>query len=218
MHYIRTKQREMDIIDSLNWRYAVKKFDTKKLEENTVNEIIDAGLLTATSYGLQAYKVIVVKDEAIREQLIEHSWGQRQVKDASHLLVIASQKDVTNEEVDQYVDLISETRSISKENITGYGKFMSDTIGKMPSDIKTTWLNKQTYIVLGTMMTACAIKGVDSCPMEGFNADEYDRILGLDKLGLRSCVLLPIGYRSEEDDTQHLAKVRKPKSDMIIEL
>ena len=208
----------MELIEKLNWRYAVKKFDTKKLDQETVDYIIDAGLLSATSYGLQAYKLIVVKDEAIREKLVEHSWGQTQVKDASHLLVLAHHTDVSTEEINAYIELISTTRSIPKDALEGYGKFMDDTIGKMTNDVKTIWLAKQTYIVLGTLMTACAVKGVDSCPMEGFSAPEYDKILGLDKLGLTTTALLPIGFRSEEDKNQLLAKVRKPKQDMVIEI
>lgn len=208
----------MDLIEKLNWRYAVKKFDTKQLDEEVVNQIIEAGLLTATSYGLQSYKIIVVKNQEIREKLVEHSWGQNQVKDASHLLVLANQKNVSNDEINQYVDLISETRSLEREKLEGYGNFMINTLNKMSSEQQQIWLSKQTYIVLGTMMAACAVHGVDSCPMEGFSVEKYDNILGLDKLGLTTSVLLPIGYRAEDDTNQHLAKVRKPKADMLIEI
>ncbi|ANQ47818.1 NAD(P)H-dependent oxidoreductase [Flammeovirga yaeyamensis] len=207
----------MSIIESLNWRYATKKFDpTKKLDEATVNTILEAGNLSASSYGLQPWKIIVVKNEEIRQQLVEHSWGQQQVVDASHLLVIARHSAIAESDVQAFIENISETRGIPQEALAEYKGMMTNTVNNLSDQDKDVWVGKQAYIVLGNLLAVCAELKVDSTPMEGFVPDKYDEILGLDKLGLKSTVLLPIGFRAEDDDYQQLKKVRKSLSDSVL--
>ena len=206
----------MSLIENLQWRYATKKFDaSKKISEADLNTIKQAISLTATSYGLESYKVLVIENPEIREKLVPASWGQTQVADASHLLVFCNFNEVTPEQIDAYLKLKSETQGIPAENLTGYGDFMKKTIGGMPQDVVKNWTAKQTYIAVGNAMAACAELKIDSCPMEGYDAVQYHEILGLDALGLSSSVVLPIGYRSEEDQTQNGKKIRKPISEMF---
>lgn len=204
----------MNIIEKLNWRYATKKFSTEKLPQATVDTILEATTLTASSYGLQPWKVVIVENPALREELVEHSWNQAQVKDASHLLVICRQTDLTTDDVTSYITNISETRGIPAESLEGFQKMMLG--GLDAGSFSETWMKNQAYIVLGNLLTVCATLGVDSCPMEGFVAEKYDEILGLKDKGLNSVLVCPIGYRAEDDTYQHLKKVRKPIKDTVI--
>lgn len=206
----------MSLIDNLNWRYATKKFDTsKKVSESDIDTIKEAISLAATSYGLQAYKVLIIEDEQLRQKLLPATWGQPQVVDASHLMIFCSYNEVTPEYIDQYVGLKSDVQGIPFENLKGYGDFMKKTIGSFPEEMTRTWTAKQTYIAMANAMAACAELKIDSCPMEGFDAAKYNEILGLDAKGLSAALVLPIGYRSEEDQTQHGKKVRKPLTDLF---
>lgn len=206
----------MSLIENLNWRYATKKFDTtKKVSNADIDTIKEAISLSATSYGLEAYKVLIVKDESLRQELVAASWGQSQVSDASHLMIFCNFNEVTPEYIDQYVDLKSSVQGIPSENLKGYGDFMKKTIGSFPEEITRTWTAKQTYIAMANAMAACAELKIDSCPMEGFDAAKYNEILGLEAKGLSAALVLPIGYRSEEDQTQHGKKVRKPLTDLF---
>ena len=206
----------MSIIENSKWRYATKQFDaTKKVSDADLATIKDAISLSATSYGLEAYKVLIVENPELREQLLPASWGQKQITDASHLLVFCSFNEVSTEYIDGYVKLKSETQGIPLENLTGYGDFMKSTIGSFSAEATSTWNAKQTYISLANAMAACAELKIDSCPMEGYDATKYDQILGLSAKGLTAAVVLPIGYRSDEDKTQHGKKVRKSFTDLF---
>ncbi|AZQ61495.1 NAD(P)H-dependent oxidoreductase [Flammeovirga pectinis] len=209
----------MALLDSLKWRYATKKFDaSKKLDEATLNSILEAGNLSASSYGLQPWKLVVVETKALREELFAHSWGQRQVLDASHLIVIAREATLTADHVNTFADNIKEARNLPEEAIADYRGMMLNTVNSLPDEVKDIWNSKQAYIVLGSLLAACADLKVDSTPMEGFVAEKYDEVLGFDKLGLKSTVILPIGYRAEDDGYQHLVKYRKPLSEVVVKL
>lgn len=206
----------MSLIENLKWRYATKKFDPlKKVSDTDLQTIKEAISLTATSYGLESYKVLVIENEEIRKQLKPASWGQPQVTDASHLLVFCNFTEVTNDHIDALVKLKSDTQGVELEKLSGYGDFMKNTIGNMPAEVVKSWTAKQTYIALGNAMAACAELQIDSCPMEGFEAAKYNEILGLSEKGMNAALVLPIGYRSEEDQTQHAKKVRKPLNEMF---
>jgi len=206
----------MNLIDNLNWRYATKQFDpSKKVSDSDLNLIKEAINLTATSYGLQTFKVLIVENPEIKEQLLPASWGQVQITQAPQLLVFCSYTKVTNDDIDSYVKLKSEAQGIDIENLKSYGDFMKSTIGSFPPEAAQSWAKKQTYIALGNAMAACAELKIDSCPMEGFDAEKYNEILDLNKNGLTAALVLPIGYRSTEDKTQHGKKVRKPISEMF---
>jgi len=206
----------MNLLDNLNWRYATKQFDpTKKVSKSDLELIKEAISLTATSYGLQSFKVLIVENQEIKEQLLPASWGQAQINQAPQLLVFCSYNEVTNGDIDAFLKLKSDVQGIELENLKGYGDFMKSTIGSFPPEATQSWTKKQTYIALGNAMAACAELKIDSCPMEGFDAEKYNEILGLNDHGLTAALVLPIGYRSEDDQTQHGKKVRKPLSEIF---
>ena len=205
-----------DILQNRNWRYATKKFDpTKKLSPENLDTLLEAARLSASSYGLQPYHIFVISNPEIREQLKPVSWGQSQITDASHLLVFAGVNDFDETLVDNYLNKVSNTREIPLGNLKDYGDFMKSKILDLPVQTKQHWAARQVYLALGNVMQAAAELSIDSCPMEGFEVDKYNEILGLTAQGLSAAVLLPVGYRSEEDGTQHLAKVRKTKEELF---
>lgn len=207
---------EKSILENRTWRYATKKFDSsKKVSEEDFNLLMESVRLSASSYGLQPYKVLVISNKDIREKLKPVSWGQSQITDASHLIVLANQIDFGSELVDDYISNVAETRNISLDGLKQYGDFMKSKLIELPAEHKAIWTSKQVYIALGNLMQAAAELKIDTCPMEGFDAEKYDEILGLTAKGLTAAVVLPIGYRSEEDETQHYAKVRKSKEDFF---
>jgi nitroreductase len=209
----------MSLIEKLSWRYATKKFDpTKKLSAEQLDNLLAAVQLAPSSYGLQSYKVLVVEDPAIREQLREAAYGQPQLTDASQVIVFASETVIDAALVNKYVDLIAETRHVVREHLAAYEDTMVDTVNRLAEDQKITWSHKQAYIGLGVLLTAAADLGIDACPMEGFQAGKFDEILGLKELGLTTTVIAPIGFRAEDDNYSHLAKVRKPKEDLFIHI
>jgi nitroreductase/dihydropteridine reductase len=209
----------MKIIEALQWRYATKKFDPEKVVgDETVTALLEAANLTATSYGLQPFKFVVIQNQKLQDQLITSSYGQRQVADASHVIVIASRTDVDPDYISEYVDLVESERGLGEGSMDQYKEVMTGAITGMSDETRQNWAAKQAYIALGTLLAACAALGVDACPMEGFVPNEYNEILGLSKLKLDATVVVPIGYRADDDQTQEQKKVRRPLSDMVIEL
>lgn len=205
------------LLDNLNWRYATKKYDaTKKISAENLNTIKEAVRLSASSYGLQLYKVIIVENPEIREQLKAAAYGQTQITDASQIFVFANQTAVDNSDIDGYIQNISKTRNIPEEALSGFGDYMKGAVNPMSDDIKKIWTAKQTYIALGNLLCAAAELKIDATPMEGFNATAFNEILGLDKLGLNAAVIAAVGYRHDEDETQHYTKVRKSQEELFI--
>jgi len=200
----------MNIIDSSRWRYAVKKFDnTKVVSEDKVNLIKEAFNLTATSYGLQPVTLLVISNQDIKNELVAHSWNQKQVADASHLLVYCVPKDYAVEEVANYFNRVKQIRNTPDEVIKPFQEFLTGEVKKMNQDEIYLWNKNQAYLALGNILTVCSLEQIDSCPMEGFVPEKYDEVLGLDKENLTSVVVLPIGYRAEDDFMKDLKKVRK---------
>ncbi len=207
------------ILENRTWRYATKKFDSsKKISNEALDLLLEATRLSASSYGLQPYHVFVITSPEIREQLKPVSWGQSQVTDASHLIVFAHQKDFGGELVDNYLDNVSETRNIPGEALKGYGDFAKSKLVDLPQKTKEDWAAKQVYLALGNLMQAAAELKIDTCPMEGFEAEAYNTILNLNDKNLSASVVVPVGYRSEEDQTQYLAKVRKSNKELFTHL
>ncbi|WP_394975549.1 NAD(P)H-dependent oxidoreductase [uncultured Croceitalea sp.] len=205
-----------NILENRTWRYATKKFDsTKKISDKDFELLLESVRLSASSYGLQPYKIFVISNTEIREKLKPVSWGQSQITDASHLIVFANQTTFGEELVNNYLNNVSETRDIPAEGLKDYGSFMKSKLMDLPNETKKVWTAKQVYIALGNLMQAAAELKIDTCPMEGFEVEKYDEILGLTEKGLTTSVVLPIGYRSKEDQTQHLAKVRKSKEELF---
>jgi len=209
----------MNIIQSLEWRYACKKFDTSKTISDTDLEIItNAFNLTPTSFGLQPIKLIVIKDKDLQKKLVEHSFNQQQVAQASHLLVICIQDYYTLEDIDAYFDLEKDVRGTSEEILKPYRDQLKGIFENKSTIEKQKSAINQAYIALGNLMTVCALGKIDACPMEGFNAQKYDDILDLRAKNLKSVLLLPIGYRANDDFMSTLKKVRKPIEQTIIKL
>lgn len=206
----------MELLENMKWRYATKKFDANKIvSDENIAKIKESIQLAATSYGLQLFKVIDVKDQATREKLLPASWNQAQITEASHLFVFCNYSDTKDEHIDAYMQLKADTQGLDVEALKGYGDFVKGALSAKPLADKQIWMAKQTYIALANALQACADLKIDSTPMEGFDPKAYNEILGLEAKGLQSAVVLAIGYRSEEDATQHGKKVRKSIEDLF---
>lgn len=209
----------MNTIESLQWRYATKKFDdSKSLTNNQIDTLKKAFNLTATSYGLQPIKLVVVNNKKIQEQLVEHSWNQQQVAQASHVLVICTQDQLDENDIENYFALVKEIRNTPDEILNPFKNYLKEDVSKKTAKELVPWMKHQAYIALGNLMTVAAIEKIDSCPMEGFIPEKYDEILELDKYNLKSVLVLPVGFRAEDDYMKDLKKVRKNIEDVVIEL
>jgi nitroreductase len=207
----------MTIHESLEWRYATKQFDAnKKVSDENINYILEAGRLSATSYGLQPFSIVVVTDKAIKQSLLPHTYGQTQVSENTALLVLAAKTTINSEFITEYTNQIETVRELPAGTVDGFKEMMINDLTQRTDAEVLIWAQKQCYIALGTMMVAAAERGIDSCPMEGFSQTAYNEILGLNEKNLHATVLLPIGYRAESDETQHYIKVRKSLSDITI--
>ncbi|MDQ6470907.1 NAD(P)H-dependent oxidoreductase [Flavobacterium sp. LHD-80] len=207
------------LLDNLSWRYATKKYDaTKKVSAADLNTLKEAVRLAASSYGLQPYKVIIVENPEIREKLKAAAWGQTQLTDASQIFIFANDLNAGPESVAAYIKNISETRGVPTEALGGFADMMNGVISNLSQEAKNIWTAKQTYIALGTLLAAAAELKIDATPMEGFNAAQFNEILGFDKLGLNAAVIAAVGYRHDEDDAQHYKKVRKSQEELFITL
>ncbi len=205
-----------NILEHRTWRYATKKFDaSKKISHQDLETLLEATRLSASSYGLQPYHVFVITDPEIREKLKPVSWNQTQITDASHLIVFAHATDFGEELVDDFIANLSDTRNIPMDGLNGYAEMMKSNLLGLPTNVKASWAGKQVYIALGNALQAAAELQIDTCPMEGFQPEEYNRILGLTDKNLNAAVVLAVGYRSQEDETQHLPKVRKSKEELF---
>lgn len=209
----------MDIIQSLQWRYATKKFDKERLlTDEKLHILKQAFNLTATSFGIQTIKMVVVKDKTVRMPLVAHAFGQSQVLNASHLLVLCINDNILDEDVDDHFDNVNHIRSTPETILEPYRADLKATMKKMTKDERQEWSVRQVYIALGNLMTVCAVEGIDSCPMEGFDTAQYDTILGLKDKNLKSVLLLPVGYRDADDMFAGFKKVRKKINDAVVEL
>jgi len=208
----------MDIIKSLEWRYACKKFDeTKKISSKQLDILKKAFNLTPTSFGLQPVKMLVITDQEVKQKIFKYSYFQQQVSTCSHLLVLCIDTVTDDDAIDAYFDLEKKTRGTSE-----------DIVAKFRGQLKTMYRNKsqaeieqsaiyQTYIILGNLMTVCAMEGIDNCPMEGFVPEKVDELLGLAEKKLKSVLMLPVGFRAEDDFMQTMKKVRKPLAEVVLD-
>lgn len=204
------------ILKRLNWRYAVKKFDaTKKISGEDWETLEQSLILAPSSYGLQPYKFIVVTDENLKKELTPAAYGQPQIADCSHLVVIAYKKVLTDADVEHFVERIVEVREQPREQLAEYEETMKGAAKKNVADgTIETWNSRQAYITLGFLMETAALLGIDACPMEGFHPAEFDRILGLSDYS--AVVLCPLGYRDAANDYMaNQTKVRFPKEELI---
>jgi nitroreductase len=206
-----------DLLEHLKWRYATKQFDpTKTIAPEIWTALEDALVLTPSSYGLQPWKFLIVTSTELKEQLKPMSWNQPQVTDCSHYVVFAIHKNLTAAHVDRFVARTAEVRHVNVESIANYRNLMvNDVVNGARSFQVNEWSTRQAYIALGNFMTSAALLGVDTCPMEGIEPVNYDRVLGLAAKGLTTVVACAAGYRSEADKYAGLAKVRFPKSEVL---
>lgn len=204
------------IIEDLNWRYATKLFDPKKkVSQSDLNELLEALRLSASSHGIQPWKFVVVTDKKLREELRKSARGQPQVTDASHLIVLCVRTNVDEKHIKKYIQDMAKTRNVTVNSLKDYEGSMTGSIKRKDKEEILEWSIRQVYISLGMLLTACATKRIDACPMEGFDHTTFDRLLGLEKEKLTSVVLCPVGYRGN-DKYAKAKKVRFPQSEIII--
>lgn len=209
----------MNNIEALKWRYATKKFDKNKvLSEEKMEILKQAFNLTATSYGLQPIKMVIVHNKKVQAKLVECSMNQQQVASASHVLVLCIEREINKEFIENYFNFVQKIRATPNEILSPFKDFLIDDFKNKHIDEIASWATNQAFLAMGTLLTVAATEAIDACPMEGFEPDKYDEVLGLDKLNLRSVLVLPVGYRAKDDMFSEFKKVRRPLSDVIIEL
>lgn len=209
----------MNIIDSLKWRYATKKFDdTKYISDAKIEVLKQAFNLTATSYGLQPVKLVVIKNKTLQQELVQHSMNKQQVAQASHILVFCTVDTIDEAYVKSYFKRIKDIRNTPDEILNPFKEFLIEDFNAKAVDDIQLWATKQAYLAMGNLLTICAVEEIDACPMEGFEPKVYDEILDLKAKGLSSVLVMPVGYRADDDLFSTLKKVRKEIVDSVIEL
>ena len=210
---------EHSIIENLNWRYATKKFNPeKKIAKSDLDILKESVRLSASSYGLQPYQVILLENEDLREQVKAVAWNQAQITEASDVLIFANITDPGTTEVQDYISNMAAVREIPEVSLKGFADMMNNAVGNLTPEAKENWTAKQTYIALGTLLSAAADLKIDATPMEGFDRDAVNKILELPEKGLSAALIVTLGYRHENDVTQHLKKVRKSNEELFITL
>jgi nitroreductase len=205
-----------DVLEPLRWRYATKTFDpARKIPADVWAKLEDALVLSPSSYGLQPWRFVVVTDPAVRAKLRPAAWNQPQITDASHLVVFAARRQLTAADVDALIGRTSEVRGVPAAALDGYRQMMLGSVGRNSEHDNHAWAARQAYIALGVFLATAAAVGVDACPMEGFEGPKFDDILGLPAKGYGAVVLAAAGYRSADDKTAGLPKVRFPKERVI---
>ncbi|WP_055436964.1 NAD(P)H-dependent oxidoreductase [Lacinutrix algicola] len=207
----------MNTIEALKWRYATKSFDKDKMiSKEKLDIILNAFNLTATSYGLQPLKLLVIENKKLQQGLVSCSMNQEQIAQASQVLVICIETGIDKVFIENYFSLVKSIRNTPDAVLNPFKNFLIDDFEKKSEKEIKEWSVKQAYLALGNLLTVCALEEVDACPMEGFDPKKYDEFLDLKTKGLQSVLVLPIGYRAENDFMAELKKVRKNLSDSII--
>ncbi len=209
----------MNNIEALKWRYATKKFDENRiLPEDKIEILKHAFNLTATSYGLQPIKMVIVHNKELQGKLVACSMNQQQVASASHVLVLCIEREIDKEFIENYFKYVQKIRATPNEILSPFKDFLIEDFKNKHIDEIVSWATNQAFLAMGTLLTVAATETIDACPMEGFEPEKYDEILGLDKLNLKSVLVLPVGFRAKDDMFSEFKKVRRPISDVIIEL
>jgi len=203
-------------IENLHWRYATKKFNPEKqVSKDDMETLLEAIRLSASSYGLQPYEVMVIEDPEVRAKLKPAAFGQPQITDASYLLVFAYNINVDRQYLDKFIKNNSETRNKPVEDFQDLREMIQNSVLTFTEDVKHIWASRQVYIALGNLLSAAADLKIDVCPMEGFNSAEFDELLDLKSKDLKSVTLATVGYRSETDQLKDAKKVRKSKDELF---
>ncbi len=206
------------VLEALKWRYATKKFDANKnLPQDKIEVLKNAFNLTATSFGLQPVKLVIINDKTLQQQLFPVSMEQQQVVDASHLLVFCVEKKVDAQYVETYFDNIKAIRNTPDDILAPFKEYLLDHFSTVTPEDAHLWATKQAYITMGNLLTVCALEEIDACPMEGFSPEGYNEILNLEEKGLQAVLVMPVGYRATDDMFADFKKVRKDLKDAVIE-
>jgi len=207
----------MELLENLNWRYAVKRMTGEKVPQQKVDAILEAARLSASSAGLQPYKIIVVEDEAIKKQLQPAAYNQPQITEASHLLIFAAYEKITAQDIDDFINLQAIVKKVTPESLAPFKERLVTTILPRTTEENFNWAARQAYIALGTALIAAANEAVDATPMEGFDPAAFDEILNLKAARLKSVALLVLGYRDEANDfLANAPKVRRDMKDFVV--
>jgi len=205
------KRIETDtLLDALRWRYATKKFDSaRKIDAETWAALEHALVLSPSSFGLQPWKFLVITDQATKDALVPLSWGQKQLSDASHVVVFAVKHPITPGDIRRHIERTAEVHGTTVETLAGLEKVVAGFVENPPFGLEVrSWSTRQVYIALGQFMAAAALLGIDTCPMEGLDPVAYDKVLGLEDSGYYTVVACPAGYRAEDDKSAVRPKVR----------
>ena len=206
----------MELLDKLNWRYATKAMNGEKVAQEKIDKIIEAASLAPTSSGLQPYEIFVITNDEIKKKIRAISWDQSVVTDCSHLLVFVAWDTYTTERINKVFDYTNTVRGFKNEGWENYRQMLLGMYPQRDAEVNFDHAARQAYIAFSQALAAAAFEGVDSTPMEGFDADKLDEVLNLREKGLRSCVMLPLGYRDANSDwLVNLKKVRKSKEDLV---
>jgi len=205
------------LITQLNWRYATKRMNGKGIPQEKIDTILEAIRLAPSSYGLTPYKVFVITDMELRKKIQATAWMQPQIVEGSHVLVFATWDTITEKNVDDYMKLVSDTRGVPVTTLDGFKQYIMGTVNGLSEEGKVTWAAKQAYIALGVGLTAAALEEVDATPMEGFDPAQLDEVLNLKAQGLKSVVMLTLGYRDTANDSSAgYKKVRRASKDLFM--
>ena len=200
----------MHLLENLKWRYATKIFETeKKVSKQDLDILKEAIQLTPTSYGLQPFKILIIKDLKIRIKLSTATYDQPQITTASHLFIFCNYTELPKNEIENYIQLTAKTQNISPKNLEGYKQLITNDLKQRNQKELQNWSKNQNYIAMSNLLNACAELKIDACPMEGFDNEAYNEILDLNKLQLNASIIVPIGYRAIHDNSQFREKVRK---------
>ncbi len=208
----------MELLSALQWRYAVKQFSNEKISKVKLKELLNMTRLSASSYGLQPYNIIFVESSAIREQLLPYSYGQDKIANSSHLIIFAAHTQIGDVTVDKYIDKHAKVTDKPQSQLGDFSEHMKSALSNKSVTQKQEWAHQQAYIALGNFLTCAAAMKIDSCPMTGIDNAGYDKVLGLDKKGLTTSMISPIGYRHKDDKQAHSPKVRYDYDEIVMEI
>jgi len=209
----------MSIIDSLSWRYAVKRMNGNQISQDKLDTLLDAIQLSASGFGLMPYQIFIVEDADLKAKIQPIAYGQPQIVESSHLLIFAAWNEVNEAQVDEYMNLIAETRGMSFSDLGDFKGAIMGSMGHRTKEQQAQWADRQVYLAMGTALAAAAELQIDTTPMEGFIPAKLDELLGLEAKGLHSVLIMAIGERDEATDYMvNVKKVRTPKSDLFIQL
>ena len=209
----------MSLINDLSWRYATKRMNGNKVSADKIESLLDAIRLSASGFGLQPYQVFVIENPELRAQIQPIAYGQPQITEASHILVFAAWNDITEEKIDAFIQLVSETRNVPVEALADYRGAIAGSMLQLPMEVQAGWAARQVYLAMGTALAAAAELKIDTTPMEGFVPAKLDELLGLSEKGLHSVLILAVGERDAANDYMaNAAKVRYSKDELFVRM